>query len=236
MSDIELWQCEFASQQLGNRRAVWLQPSPERAQLTCIFLDAEYYLTHLNAARTLVDLQSSGVLPTVTAAYVSAIDPKTRWVESFCNDDFAAFLGEELAPWIRQRANTDPDGITILVGLSLTGLSAAHAALRYPEVFPRVVCQSGSFWWNDNWLTSHVPSSSNPIRMRVSVGAQETEENVDHGDGLIQVTSQVESNRMARDAFAAAGHSVSYEEHPGGHDLASFAADLAPSLTSILDS
>ena len=237
MSDIPLLQCEVTSRRLGNRRAVWLQPSAVRSDVACIFLDAEYYLAHLRAASVLAELQSSAAIPPATVAYVSSIDQEARWPESFCNDDFAAFLHEELVPWLRDRAELDEGGITVLAGLSLTGLSAAHAALRHPNSFPRVLCQSASFWWNDNWLANHLPDfDSDPVSFRITVGTRETKEDVDHGNGLVQRDSQLASNRRFRAALVAAGHRVSYEEHAGGHDIASWRADLPASLVALLNS
>ena len=103
MSDIQLWQCEVTSRRLGNRRTVWVQPSTVRSSLVCIFLDAEYYLAHVRAANVLAELQASAAIPPATVAYVSSVDPETRWRESFCKEEFAAFLHEELVPWIRDR-------------------------------------------------------------------------------------------------------------------------------------
>lgn len=235
MPAIRLLQCEVDSDHLGNRRTVWLQPPPVPSPDACIFLDGEYYLAHVRAAALVAGLQASDAIPPVTAAYVSCVDFDTRWPESFCNDRFAAFLQEELLPWIRTRSGLDGSNGTTLAGLSLTGLGAAHAALAYPASFPRVLCQSGSFWWNDNWLARHVAGPvADPLFFRITVGDRETREDVDHGKGLLQKDSQVASNRRFRDALVAAGHRVSYAEVPGDHDVVSWRADLPASLTALL--
>ncbi|MHC4410629.1 MAG: alpha/beta hydrolase [Planctomycetota bacterium] len=234
MPDIGLLQCEIDSHRLGNRRTLWLQPPRVPSADTCIFLDGEYYLAHVRAASVVAELQATEVIPSMTAVYVSCMDHDTRWPESFCNDRFAAFLHEELVPWVRTRSGAGENGVTTLAGLSLTGLSAAHAALLYPTTFPRVLCQSGSFWWNDNWLAHNLPDPvAGTLSFRITVGDRETSEDVDHGKGLLQRESQLASNRLFRDALAKAGHQVSYSEFPGGHDVASWRTDLPASLTAL---
>jgi len=136
MSDLQLWQCEITSRRLRNRRTIWLQPAPVRSNHACILLDAEYDLAHMRAATVLAELQASAAVPPATVAYVSSIDQEARWPESFCNDDFAGFLHEELVPWLRDRSDLDGSGVTMLAGLSLTGLSAADLLRSGDEIRP----------------------------------------------------------------------------------------------------
>ena len=234
VSDIDLLQCEFESRILGNRRTVWVQRRDSLATGVCIFLDGEYYLAHVRAAGIVSRLQEEGAMPPMAVAYVSCVDHDVRWPESFCNPAFASFLGDELLPWLTSRFAAIGPGENALVGLSLTGLSAAHAALQFPDAFPRVLCQSGSFWWNESSFAGDVrdgPLSN--VAFRITVGSKETEEDVDHGKGLFQRESQVTSNRRTCDALVAKGHPVSYREFDGGHDVASWRNDLPESLTAL---
>jgi enterochelin esterase-like enzyme len=59
-----------------------------------------------------------------------------RFQELACNPKFADFLRQELVPWVRTRypATTDPQ-LTAITGSSFGGLTAACAAIRYPETF-----------------------------------------------------------------------------------------------------
>ena len=111
---------------------------------------------------------------------------------------------------------------TILGGLSLTDLGAAHAMLRSPDRFSGVLCQSGSFSWSDQRLVNEYRlRCPRTVRFRISCGSRETTEYVEHGPDLIQRTSQLASNRAMRDVLLNIGCEVSYEEFPGGHDIAS---------------
>ena len=93
------------------------------------------HLAHMRVAGITSALQAEGRLPNSLVAYVSHIDHKIRWPESFCNADFAECIANELLPWLRDGLGVGAPSEVVLAGLSLTGLSAAHAAIRYPDVF-----------------------------------------------------------------------------------------------------
>jgi len=225
------------SKLLGNERRLWLQ-SPATGQPAgsiCILLDGEYYVEAMEAPALIAELQAAQKIPAIAVAYVSHVDGQTRWRESFCNADFAQFASQELSPHVRGHFRVSGDVPAILGGLSLTGLAAAHAAMSCPEGFAGVLCQSASFWWSDNQIVGQVrPADSRPLRFRISVGSAETKDYVQHAPSLIQRTSQLAANRMMRDALLEKGHHVSYEEFEGGHDIASWKADLGPSLAALL--
>jgi enterochelin esterase family protein len=215
-------------------RTVWVQPTVSGVSGptgVCLFLDGEYYLDRIRAPEIIAELQREGQLPPMLTAYVSHIDSATRWKDSFCNAEFAEYLALELLPWLVAECGVSSEKDNSIVGLSLTGLSASHAALTYPKRFPRVLSQSGSFRWSEGWLPQHVMGKPrSEVVFRLTVGSDETKADVDHGDGLFQAESQLMSNRRMRDALLATGHRVSFHEFPGGHDFASWRADLAESL------
>lgn len=222
---------------LGNARTVWIQRPVAQPCGVALFLDGEYYLAGIQAPETVERLQSEKRISPLLTAFVSHVgQPEPRWTESFCNPGFARFLAEELLPWLAREFAVATLEETVFAGLSLTGLSAAHAALHYPRLFPRVLCQSGSFWWNDGWLIAEVAGASGGgVSFRMTVGEEETAGNVDHGSGLVQRESQRSGCRRLRDVLQAAGYPVSYREFPGGHDVASWRADLPGSLASLFD-
>lgn len=188
-------------EELGSRgdRQVWIR----RGSSECVlFLEAELYLERVLFVPPLYG------------------EPDRRRVDFTCNDGFADFLALELVPWLGAYERVT------LCGLSLSGLAAAHAALRHPSVFHRAICQSPSAWWNDEWLSRHVPAGPGPS-FYISVGDRETAENVDHGHpDLFQVTSQADSCRRLAEDLRVEGHPVEYREFAGGHDAESWRADL----------
>jgi enterochelin esterase-like enzyme len=220
-------------------RTVWIQrPSTGKPAGICLFLDAEYYLAQIRAAPIVANLQREGKMGPMLVAYASShADSSLRWTDSFCNQAFATHVVGELLPWLTAEFEVLP-GRNTIAGLSLTGLSAAHIALTHPEAFARVLSLSGSFWWNDGWLPRRLHNLSRiAVRFRLTVGVDETKENLTHSSHdqeLLQKASQIDSNRSMRDALIAAGHTVSYYEHPGGHDCSSWRATLEQSLVSLI--
>ena len=208
--------------------------NPRLHQGVLLFLDGEHYLDDIGAVNIVEELQRQASCPALLPVYVSHIDYRTRWRESFCNADFGAFLSAELLPWVTREFDVGGESPNAIVGLSLTGLAAAHAALQHPETLHRVLCQSGSFWWQDGWLIDEVfrqPVSD--LVLCLSVGLREVGENVDHGDHLFQKESQLSANRRMRDALASKGFRHIYREHDGGHDRASFQLDLPHGLRQL---
>lgn len=232
---IPLAQYQLSSDVLANTRTVWLQPpaleSSAPPGLT-IFLDGPYFLGHFDAPATVWQLQRDGALPPMWSAYVSAGDREMRWPESMCHPDFPTFLCDELLPQLE--ATTHASAERLLAGVSLTGLSAAHAALARPGVFDKVLCLSGSFWWEDAALARRVPEfAASTTSFWLTVGDEETATDVDHGHGLIQVLSQVDGVRRMRDALLEHGVGAEYVEFSGGHHASSWRRALYGDLQGL---
>lgn len=62
-------------------------------------------------------------------------------------EDFLAFLGDELLPWVARTFRTD--SMRVLVGHSLGGLFTAYAMAQRPSLATGWVLMEPSFWWNE---------------------------------------------------------------------------------------
>jgi enterochelin esterase family protein len=164
--------------------------------------------------------------------FVSHGDAALRHRVFACSADFSGFIVEELLPELRRRFPTLAPGGHQLLGLSLSGLAAAHLALTHPDHFPAAVCQSPSFWWNDEAFRRQLlPAGTSRPRLWVSVGNQETTAGVAHPPtGLYQGTCQLDSCRRTADDLRQAGYAVAFREYDGGHDLAPWIAELPDAL------
>jgi enterochelin esterase family protein len=152
------------------------------------------------------------------------------------SEPFARFVATELVPWLRShyrvgRAPAD----AVLVGSSLGGLTAAWLAFRYPNLFGKVLSQSGAFFvspggWtpetvyaqDPGWLMADVASRPRqPVQFWMEVGEFEP-------------WPLLQSNRHMRDVLRAKGYPTSYREFHGGHDYASWRGSIADGLTALI--
>ena len=214
-------------------RKVWLLRGEtlEPTKL-CVFLDAEYYLHHMETPAALRDLQTRGAIPPVTCLFVSHGNGEARHHDYTCNDRYARFIAEELLNWAKDKAIGISERGNVVCGLSLSGLSSAYLSLAYPALFPSALCQSGSFWWNEEWLCKSI-SSFSPLRRKIwiSVGNKETEEDVSHPPtGMLQAVSQITATENIVKELRANGTLVNYHPFSGGHETACWKKELPSAL------
>ncbi|NWF68290.1 MAG: hypothetical protein HXY40_04330 [Chloroflexi bacterium] len=94
-----------------------------------------------------------GWIDPVIAVFISARDPNNpnretnnrRESEFLANDLYAAFVAEELVPFIDQQYDTNP-AARVLVGVSYGGLCAAYIGVVYPELWAGIAPLSPSLW------------------------------------------------------------------------------------------
>jgi enterochelin esterase family protein len=223
----------FRSECLGNERTIWIREFDQPPTSLAVFLDAELYLDRVGARAVVDALHTAGEIGSTLFVFVSTESVASRWVECECHPPFARLIDEELFPWLELahpfvRAARE----RVIVGLSYTGLAAAYVALKAPRRFTKVVAQSGSFWWNDCWISGHVAAAeAKPeAEFYLDVGLRETQVNVRHKEDLLQVASQVEGVRSFRDALRGRGCNPRYVEFDGGHDFASWSLTLPGAL------
>ena len=156
--------------------------------------------------------------------------------ELCCSDPFTRFLTEELVPWLRRdfSVTSDPER-TIIGGSSYGGLGAAYAAFRHPEIFGRVLSQSGGFMYSPagesepEWLIRQLAASPKlPIRFHLDCGLMEDRPSGEAAPSILG------TNRHLRDVLLAKGCRVHYLEFNGGHEYLSWRGTLADGLMELL--
>lgn len=228
------------SAHLGNERTLWIQ-KPRGIARPCplvVFLDGELYLKRVHAGAIVRKLTRRGKIAEAWHVFVSMHSFEARWRECPCHPPFARFIAEELMPWLEGRhPEIKQAPRRVLIGLSYTGLAAAFVALRYPDLFQRVVCQSGSFWWRDCWLVRSYRRTRRRIAAEffLDVGREETERNVRFRPGVFQGISQIEGVRAFRDVLERRGNAVTYAEFEGGHEPKGWAGTLPAALQWALE-
>ena len=214
-------------------RTVWLQsPAGASATHAVIFLDAEIFIERVNAPAVIAELQVAGRIPPTLAVYISHNGAAARHADFTCNLDYAVFIAQVVRPWVLAKQATVEPSSCVLTGLSLSGLAALHAAVRFSNHFASLIAQSPSMWWEQERFARLLEPVEGPRpRVWISVGDQETETDVKHPpSGLHQQTSQIDSCGRACEAFRAAGYDTHDRVFHGGHDCECWREDLAQAL------
>ena len=220
----------FRSALLENERPVWIYTPPgysrdhEPYDLLVLF-DGWASVGFIPTPVILDNLCAAGLLPPMIAVMPDSISGEVRRRELMLYDPFVEFLAQELLPWVQEHyhVSTDPTR-TILSGSSAGGLTAAFAALRHPELFGKVLSQSGAFWVGRNeepteWLArQYALSPKVPVRFYLEIGLQEG------------AADMLASNRHLRNVLEAKGYDLSYAEFNGGHTYACWRGSLAHGL------
>lgn len=214
----------IASAHLGNERDAWLaypkNGSRGHPLQLAVFLDGERYRDGVGAMAIIEDLRARREISDTLFVFVGVSSEDARWLECPCHPPFAAFVLEELLPWVEARFPAAREARErVLIGLSYTGLAASYVALIGQGRFTRVISQSGSYWSQDEWLTGEFAKLSEPLPVgfRLEVGSKETQTNVRHRDDLVQAVAQIDAVARFRDTLLERGHAVAFRLFEGAH-------------------
>lgn len=179
------------------------------------------------------------ILPLVVVLF-GHIGREDRMREMGFYEPFFDCVVQELLPWIWKRYHVTHEAAqTTVAGASMGGIAAVYSALRYPELFGKVYSHTGSFHAGPPSERAYqrlerelMQRPAAPQRFYLDVGMLERDEmgfgSPDGGPNAL------ESNRALRDMLHAQGHSVTYVEYAGGHDLLWGAATLVEALQVLL--
>jgi len=200
-----------------------------------LLFDGWAYLHWIPTPTILDNLTAAARLPPTVAVLVNNGDAQARSRDLTCSPAYADFVAHDLVPWVRRAYHVTADPRhTIAGGSSFGGLAAAFLGLRHPDVFGRILCQSGSFWWapaadgEAEWLTRQFADHPLlPLRVYLDAGLQEMwGRSADRPNLLI-------ATRHFRDVLRAKGYAVQYAEFNGGHDYICWRGTLADGLIAL---
>jgi predicted alpha/beta superfamily hydrolase len=103
---------------------------------------------------------------------------------------FAAFLVEELKPFIEARYPVDPRN-AVLMGHSLAGIFTANMLARRPDAFAGYVIASPSLWADPGIIgrLAAVRRGPAPLRVFVAYGGKESQDMVDGGRAVARAVA-----------------------------------------------
>ena len=119
------------------------------------------------------NLIAASKIPPTVAVFVNTSGER-RLNDLIPNPQFADFMAKELVPWVRSRYHVTSDPAKIVVGgFSAGGLAAAYMGLRHPQVFGKVLSQSGAFWWApDHYQNADSTTETNWMAQQYIAGSK----------------------------------------------------------------
>lgn len=144
-------------------------------------------------------------------------------------DAYTRCFAEEIIPFIEAKYPVRRDASErILAGDSLGGSVSLHLAIRYPELFRRVISLSGAFYPASQDIYEAQDDLSG-LDIFMIVGLQETAFKSDHG-----IHNFVELNRKTRELLLDRGAKVEYSEKDGKHIWGFWQKELPDALKYFL--
>lgn len=220
------------SEILGTERTFFVYTPPGQiigAQTPSIYFhDGTDYLNFAEAPELLDQLIAARIIPPVVAVFVPPID---RLIEYDRNATYAAFIVDEIVPFVRRAYDTDPAAArTATAGTSLGGLFAVYLGLSQPDVFGLVAGQSGAYHRDNYAIIQEIAGREpQPVRFHLSAGTFETDVAGDvPGDYLAA------SQRLAG-VLESFGYPVTYVEQPQGHSWGFWRGYLGVALADLFE-
>ncbi len=220
---------KIVSKVLGRPRRLWVYTPPGYSLNSAgeydflLAFDGGLYLGDIPLPAILDSLIAAKRIRPTVAILLDDSSSTARLADLANHQKFADFIGDELMPWLQKvwKFSSDPHH-RIIIGTSAGGLAAAFIALRRPDLFGKVLSQSGAFWRGAEgtntapfeWLTGQFAATpKRDIYFFIDVGAKENL-------GAMQGTapSILDANRHIHQILLSKGYQVAYQEIPdGGH-------------------
>ena len=192
-----------------------------------VLMDGFAYINTLNAVNVLDNLIFEGKISPTICIFID--NKEDRYNELTCNAGFSEFIINELMPWILSNYNVYNDPTkTVIGGFSLSGLEAAFIGMNHSNIFGNVLCQSGSLWWENEWLIEEFNARPKlPLKFHLSVGILEDRP---YDSKPIMMDNVI----RFRDTLLNKGNIVCYEVFHSGHDYLSWGETLGNGLISLI--
>ena len=197
--------------------------------------DSFIYLNRVEVPNVLDNLIKENRIEPMIAVMIDNPDKTSRKTELPYNYNFMEFITTELVPFIRYAYNTsnDPDK-NIIGGMSYGGIAAAFIAYYHPEMFGKVLAQSGSFWRDPEINDPH----GNQIRtdwLINNIITDEPKKLIFYLDWGLQENLCLSSGRKMARILDRKGYKYKYKEFNGWHDWSNSRKTFPDGLMYLLE-
>jgi enterochelin esterase-like enzyme len=201
---------------IGSNRSVYLyQPCVKFPVPLLVVYDGFDYLKR---ARLSVMVDNMIAAKTVRPFAMAMIQNggQARVLEYSCSESTLAFLYECVIPYAQQHLNLiapekEPYGV---LGASMGGLMALYTGIRMPQIFGKVISQSGPFILPEHeFVVVDLVRYTPPPKIKIWMDAGRYE-------------WLLESNRGMYDLLKGKRYRVTYNEYSGGHNFTSWRNDV----------
>jgi enterochelin esterase family protein len=203
------------------------QPPVSKPVPLVVVWDGQEYLKRAHLNIIVDNLIAQGRIQPLALALVNNGGQKTRHVEYSCNDATLGFLMTEVLPLATKNLNlidvNAHPGAYGVAGASMGGLMALYTGVRIPQVFGKVLSQSGAFSWTGIDmvvfdLLEHGEKRSMKIWMDV---------------GIFDIPGLLDSNRRMVNLLSHNGYQPIYHEYHAGHNYPAWRDEIWQGLESL---
>lgn len=201
-----------------SERQIYLYKPPVKESVPLVVVyDGQDYLNRAKLATIVDNLIAQKHIRPIAIAFLSTA---ARWrsVEYACSDATLLWVDQVILPFARKKLrllNIEKyPGAYGVLGASLGGTMSFYTGLRMPDVFGKVICQSGAFMIESRDfavvdLVRH--GQARYVNIWLDVGKFE---------------ELLEDNRAMQSLLAEKGYRVMYREFSGAHNYTSWRDDL----------
>ncbi|MHA2038841.1 MAG: alpha/beta hydrolase [Promethearchaeota archaeon] len=250
-------QVDFYSKVLKMKRKIWIYTPPYFTKTNkkyhfCVIFDGKAFLEFTQPQITFDNLIAKKKIPPLVAVFIHNYSGFQRGRDLDCYPPFAEFIAKELVSWVRDNYNIsyDPND-SVLMGSSSGALAAAFIGYKYPDIFRKILSQSGFYGWHpgnlffqrmlyyfgkdyEHWWTKEdeqepywlirqfYKSKKLPLKFYLNVGTLETR----------TMPSVFQFHKMLEEK----GYEHYYEEYAGGHEYIAWREHLADGLIYLIGS
>ena len=203
---------------------LYAPPVKERVPLLIVY-DGTDYLKHGLIVNVMDNLIAEKRIRPVALALLQN-GGRHRGVEYACSDAVVNWLDRIILPVARRelrllsiRQNPGAYGV---LGVSFGALMSLHTGLRMPEIFGKVICQSGAFRSDGRDFA--------PVDL---VRHGHAHERLELWMDVGRFDSLLGDNRRMQPLFKKNGYNVTYHEFNGGHNFTAWRNDLWRALETL---